>query len=403
MLHYIARLMASLDTDRLLEMLRDPNVESRDVAAATGVPREEAARAARLVMGLAKATAEDVLGLPAPLAVALARAAFAGSRVDLLAALAAHPGKDVAKEAKRGLHILKTRGVAVPEPPRPAPPPPAAAPEPPLPCYATVVDGQGERAVWIPRTVPGKGVEIAQAVLSDEQGLLELQLGVIGRKEWRKLLDGLLEKGRPMGLGELDRGRAVALVAAARALNDRSGQRVPEGADLWLGQLGPAEPVAEPPAPGPLPEAQEREALAASGALLFHPIFATWMADEAFLREVAAKLDEVTVSPLYVDERQRQEQLARTVADAVDRYLDDRRRAALVRRLEAVAGHLAGRGDADRASSAAAAARALAAGAPARTVPFARALVERAFPGVSAAPPPRDPPPPDAPLVVVPP
>lgn len=379
--------MASLDTDRLLEMLRDPNVESRDVAAAAGVVREDAARAARLVAGIAKAAPDDALTLPAPLAVAVARAALAAGRAELLTALATHPGKDAAKEAKRGLHLLKTRGVAVPEPPRPAPPPPAAAPEAPLPCYATTVDGQGERAVWIPRTVPGKGVEIAQAVVSDEKGLLELQLGVIGRKEWRKLLDGLLDKGSAMGIGELDRARAVGLVAAARALNERSGQRVPEHADVWLAQLGPGEAPQEPAAPAPLPEEKEREALAASAALHFHPLFGAWMAEEGFLREVAAKLDEVAVSPLYVDDRQRGEQLARTVADAVDRYFDEGRRAALARRLVAVSAHLAGRGDPDRAASAAAAARALAAGTPAGEIPFARALVYKAFPGVRAQPP----------------
>jgi hypothetical protein len=395
--------MAALDTDHLLEMLRDPNVESRDVAAAAGVAREDAARAARVVAAIAKATPEDALPLPAPLAIAIARAALAAGRADLLAALAAHPGKEASKEAKRGLHLLKSRGVAVPEPPRPAPPPASPTVEAPLPCYATVIDGQGERAVWMPRAVPGKGVEIAQAVISDTQGLLELQLGVIGRKEWRKLLEGLLDKGRAMGIAEIDPARALGLVAAARALNDRSGQHVPEQADLWLGQHGPAAPVEDPPAPGPLPEAQERDALAASGALHLHPLFATWMADEAFLREVAAKLDEVSVSPLYVDDLQRSEQLVRTVADAVERYLDDGRRAALVRRLNVLAGDLAARGDADRASSAAAAARALAAGAPARAVPFARVLVEKAFPGVSAAPPPpAEPPAPDSPLVVAP-
>src|SRR5689334_20403057 len=102
--------MPTLETDRLLEMLRDPNVESRDVAAAAGVPREDVARAARLVLGIAKAPAEDAVSLPGPLAVAAARAALAAGRADLLAALAAHPSKDAAKEAKRGLHLLKTRG-----------------------------------------------------------------------------------------------------------------------------------------------------------------------------------------------------------------------------------------------------------------------------------------------------
>lgn len=383
--------MAPFDTDQLLEMLRDPNVESRDVAATAGVAREDAARAARLVANIGKATAEDALTLPAPLAVAAARAALAAGRADLLAALAAHPGKEAAKEAKRGLHLLKTRGVTVPEPPRSPPPAAAAAAtEAPMPCYATAIDGQGERAVWIPRTIAGKGVEIAQAVLSDEQGFLELQLGVIGRKEWRKLLEGLLDKGTAMGIGELERPQAVALVAAARALNDRSGRRVPEGADLWLAQLGPAASAPEAAPPGPLPEPEEREALAASGALHEQPLFATWMADEPFLREVAAKLDEVAVSPLYVDDRQRAEQLVRTVADAVDRYFDEGRRAVLSRRLLAIAAHLSSRGDAPRAHAAAAAGRALAAGAPPRTVPFARILVEKAFPGVTA---PAEPPP----------
>ena len=324
--------------------------------------------------------------LPGALAVAVARAALGAGRADLLAALATHPGKEAAKEAKRGLHLLRSRGVAVPEVPRPPGPAAAPAPEAPLPAYATAIDGQGERAVWVARSVPGKGVEIAQAVLSDEQGVLELQVGVIGRKEWRGVVKGLLEKGVAMGVGEVDRAAAVSLVAAARALNERSGRRVPEGTDLWLAQLGPAAPPPEPAAPGPLPEAEEREALAESGALHELPLFSTWLADEAFLREVAGKLDEVAVSPLYVDERQRAEQLVRTVEDAVDRYLDEPRRAALTRRLLSISGHLAERGDERRARAAAAAARALASGAAPRSVPFARVLVEKTFPAVTAPP-----------------
>src|SRR6266511_582697 len=395
--------MTELHTDRVLEMLRDPNVESRDVAVAAGVSREEAARAARLVLDIAKSKPEEATTLPAPLALAAARAAFAAGRADLLAALAGHSAKDVAKEAKRGLHLMRSRGVAVPEPPRAAAPAHAVAPEAPLPAYATAIDGQGERAVWLPRVIPGKGVEIAQAVLSDVHGLLELQVGVIGRKEWRALVKGLVEKGAAMGVGEIDRARAASLVAAARAQNDRSGRRVPEGADLWLAQLGPVAPLAEPAAPPALQDEEGSEALAASGALHDLPLFATWLAEEPFLREVAAKLDEVTVSPLYVDELQRAEQLVRTVADAVERYFDETRRAALSRRLLAIAAHLTERGDAAHARAAAAAARGLAAGAPARTVPFARLLVEKAFPGV-AAPPDATPeaPSPGSPLVVAP-
>src|SRR5512146_2438674 len=194
--------MPTLDTDRLLAMLRDANVESRDVAAAAGVPREEAGRASRLLLGIAKAKPEEVATLPAPLAAALARAALAAGRADLLAALSVHSGKEVAKEAKRALHVLKSRGVAVPEPPRPAAPPPATAPEAPLPAYASAIDGHGERALWLPRALPGKGVEVAQAVISDERGLLELQLRTLGRKEWRMFAKDILVRGAAMGVGE---------------------------------------------------------------------------------------------------------------------------------------------------------------------------------------------------------
>jgi hypothetical protein len=395
--------MASLDTDRLLAMLRDPNVESREIAEAAGVPREEVGRASRLLLGIAKAKPEEAATLPGPLAAAIARAALAAGRGDVLAALAAHPGKDVAKEAKRGLHVLKARGVAVPEPPpRPAPAAPPPAPEPPLAAYASAVDGSGERAVWLPRNVPGKGIEIAQAVVSDTEGLLELQIGLVGRKEWRGLVKSLLAQGAAMGVGEIDPARARSIVAAARALNDRSGKPVPTAADPWLAQLGPAAPLPDP-AEGfpPLAPDEEREALAASGKLHDLPLVRGWLADEAYLRAVAGKLDEIMVSPLYLDERQRAEQAARTVAEAVDGYLDADRRRVLAARLFTVAAHLRERGEPAHADAAAAAARAIAGGAPASAIPFARLLVEKAFPAAPAAAPAPEAAP-ESPLVVAP-
>ncbi len=377
--------MTTADPDRLLAMLRDPNVETQEIAAVAGAPREEVARAARLLHGLARARPEEIATLPAPLAAAFVRVALAGARTDLLAALAAHPSKEIAKDSKRALHVLRTRGVAVPEPARPPPPAPAATAEPPLPAYATVVDGHGERAIWLPRNLPGKGIEIAQAVVSDERGLIELQVGLLGRKEWRAFVKGLLERGAAMGVGEIDRAEAHAVVAAARARNERSGQRVPDGADLWLQPLGPAAAPPEPTDRPALPEEEERAALAASGALHELPLLRGWLADEELLRRTAARLDEIAVSPLYLDDRQRADQQARTLADALETWLVPPRRALLAARLRAVADHLEGRGDGASARSAAAVARALAAGVPGREIPFARLLVEKAFPPGPAA------------------
>lgn len=395
--------MPNLDPDRLLALLRDPNVDSQEVAQTAGVPREEAARAARLLVGLAKARPDEIATLPAPLAAALARAALATGRVDVLAALAGHAGKEVSKEAKRGLHVLKSRGVAIPEPPRAAAVAPALAPESPFAAFASAIDGNGERAVWLPRAVPGRGVEVAQAIVSDERGLVELQIGVLGRKEWRAFTKQILGRGAGMDVGELDRGMAHAIVAAARARNETTGQRVPDGADLWLAQLGPAGPPPDAAARfAPLADDEERDAVAESAKLHDLPLLHGWLADEAYLRDIARKLDEAMVSPLYIDERQRADQLARIVADAVDDYLDAERRRVLAARLFAIAAHLEVRGDPAHARLAAASARALASGRPVREIPFARLLVEKAFPAKLLAGPPEAPPHDPGSLIVAP-
>jgi hypothetical protein len=374
--------MTHWDPDRILALLRDPNVDSEQVAAEAGVPRADAARAARLLVTLGKALPEEIAGLPAPLASALLRAATAACRGDVLAALASAPDRALAKDAKRGLHLLRSRGVAVPEPERVPAPGPAPAAEEAFPCFASSIDGRGERAVWVARNVPGRGIEVGQAVVSDVLGLLELQLGLLGRKEFRSFGRDIAARGRTMGVAEVEPGLARALVGAARRLNDASGRRVPEGADAWLARLGPADPLPDLLARfPPLPPDEEQRALSASGALHELPMLRGWIAEEDALREVAGKLDEIAASKLYADEAQRAEHAGRTVAEAVTAYLDDPRRQRLAARLLAVAAHLQALRDAPHADMAAAAARALRGGEPPERIPFARLLVEKAFPG----------------------
>lgn len=378
--------MSETDPDRLLALLRDPNVESAEIAAAADVPRPEAGRAARLVTTIARCPPEEVATLPPVLAAAVMRAACGAGRIDLLAGLAARPEKEVAKEAKRQLHLLKVRGVAVPELARPAaaPPPPAPA-EPPPPAYASTLDGLGERAVWLPRNVPGRGVEVAQAVVSDERGLLELQVGVLGRKEWRTFVKGLLERGASMGVAELPREQAHALIAAGRALNGGAGTKVPDGADQWLGQLGPA-PALPPPGVGlpALGEAEEAAALAGSTALFQLPLLKGWLGEEAYLREVARRLDAAGPAAGPDDEPQRAK-LAAVVEEAVDAYFTPARRERLAARLLDVADHLHRSGSTAESAAAAAVARALRAGLPAEGIPFAAQLIKKAFPLESRA------------------
>jgi hypothetical protein len=368
------------DPDKILALLRDPNVESQEIAQATGAPREEAGRAARIVAGISKAKPEEALSLPPPLALAVARAALQVKRADILVALAAHPARDVTKDAKRGLHLLKSRGVTVPEVPLPAPPASAPAVEPSFACFSSAIDGQGERAIWVTRPVVGRGVEIGQMVVSDTLGILEFEVGFLGRKEFRHFSRELLGRGSAMGVAEIDRERAKSLVAAARLLNDSSGQAVPKGADIWLSRLGPAKPLEDPAALfPPLPDEEERASVADSAQLHELPFLRDWLAEEDALRSLEQKLQEISVSELYISEEQRKEQHDRTIADAIEAYFDPARRRRTASRLLEVALSLSGSGDLTNARRAACVARAIGSGQPVAGIPFARLLVEKAF------------------------
>ena len=377
--------MANFDPDALLQMLRDPNRESQEIAAVAGASREDTARASLLVLGIAKAKGEDILRLPPPLALAVMRAAATARRADLLAVAAGHPNKDVGKEGKRALYLLRMRGVAVPELQRQAPPAPVAQVEQPLPCYASTLDGQGERAIWISRRVPGRGVEVGQAVISDRKGLLSVQIGLLGRKEYRMFGRDLLARGGAMGLAEIDPELCKGLLAAARKLNETAGTPLPDGADGWLARLGPAAP---PPDPAerfpPLADDDEQAAVEASGHLHELPLVRSWLAEEDALRALAHKLDEIGVSSLYVDERQRAQATLGALEDAVERHFDAARRAVWASRLFSLADHLDRAGAPAHAGQAAAAARALRASVPATHIPFARLLFEKAFPPAPA-------------------
>jgi hypothetical protein len=376
------------DPDRILALLRDPNVGSHEVAEQTGLPRAEAARAARLLVGLPKARPEEIATLPGPLSAALLRAAVAAGQIELLSGLASSTDRLVSKEAKRALHVLRTRGIAVPEPQRPAAPPPAPVVEETFACYASTVDGQGERAVWIARNVPGRGVEVGQAVVSDLLGVLELQVGLLGRKEYRTFGKEIAERGQVMGVAELDPAHARFLVAQARRKNDASGRPPPEGADAWLARIGPGSAPPDPEAAlPPLPDEEEGRALAASAGLHGLPMLRGWLADEGVLRSLAARLDALTAVAVP-DEQERARQAEQAMAETLEAWLDAPCRERLAARLFTVGVHMRCMGLEDRAAQAAAAARALRAGVPGRDVPFAREMVEKAFSNRGAPAPP---------------
>jgi alkylhydroperoxidase family enzyme len=138
-----------------------------------------------------------------------------------------------------------------------------------------------------------------------------------------------------------------------------------------------------------LADEEERAAVAASGSLHELPMLRGWLADEGVLRALAARLDAIAAGSPGEGEAARAAAQASAIAETVESWFDGARRSLLSSRLLAVAVHLASSGDEPRARQAAAVARALAAGTPARDVPFARQMVEKAFPSRGSATAPR--------------
>jgi hypothetical protein len=232
-------------------------------------------------------------------------------------------------------------------------------------------------------------VEVGQAVISDVHGLQELQLGTLGRKEYRAFGKDIAERGQAMGVGEVDPALARGLVAEARRRNDASGWRVPEGADAWLARIGPGTAPPDPAGTLPtLPDEDEKAALAASADLHALPMLRGWLADESHLRALAATLDRLQAArPPGADPAAHVGEMEAALASALESWLDAPCRQRLSSRLFSVALHFHGLGLADRAAQAASAARALVAGVPGADIPFARRMVEKAFPGGPASSP----------------
>src|SRR6266851_2376872 len=304
--------------------------------------REQAAQSAGLAAEGAAAEPEvagRISALPEPLALALVRAAGDAQRQEALVELAAAPQKALAKEAKRELQRLKQRGFQVQElrprgEPVLKPPPEVEAPA----CYASSIDAYGERAVWWSRATRG-GVEVVQAVVSDVKGILAIDALALSRRNFRDFTKRLPRQGGPVTSVEVTKDHARWLIAQAAEEGARNG-------------------FSPPPAYAD----------------------ALWILGEEALRSFALKVDEISVSRLFIDDAQRKAAFERAADDAAEAYFTPQRRARYARRLREMAHVLASEGRLDAARTALAVSRDLPGEQGPRNA-FARALFSRALEG----------------------
>jgi hypothetical protein len=307
--------------------------------------------------------------LPADLALAVLEAAVALRRPGPAEMLSASPDREVAKAARRALYRLRSAGVAMTERAAhpPEPPPPASAAES-LPGFASLPDGTGQRALLLARPVRG-GVEVVEALVSDELGLLSLSRAEMARGAWRKLTRRPeMERLVPLPFEE---GRTLLAEAVRSNLATRT--PFPPDSDVALRRLEIEAATEELPAL-PLPEDGDAALAVESAGLHREPELAAWLPPESELKRLALRVDEVRTSPLALSPEQQAEALRERVRGQAEEFFDPVRRRLYARRLWTLAPALERRGADHAARVTRATARRMFHGAPGLFPPFAEQL-----------------------------
>jgi hypothetical protein len=350
-----------MNVDELTEALRGGE------AAPEGVLGEDWDLARKLLDG----ELVDPGALPAELALAVLDAAVAMKRPGPAESLGTSPDRDVAKAARRALYRLRSAGVAVTERSRPAEPASPAEPESgteSLPGFASLPDGTGQRALLLARPVRG-GVEVVEALVSDELGLLSLSRAEMARGAWRKLARSPeMERLLPLSFED---GRA--LLAEAVRCNLATRTAFPPDSDVALRHLG-VEAATVELSPLPPPEDGDAALAVEGGALHREPELAAWFPPESELKRLALRVDEVRTSPLALRPEQQAEALRERVRSQAEEFFDPARRRLYGRRLWTIAPALERRGAEHAAQVARATARRMFHGAPGLFSPFAEQL-----------------------------
>ena len=280
------------------------------------------------------------------------------------------------KTLRRALFRLQQRGVPVPADEAQPVHVPVAGPD--LEGLVSAFDGNGDRLIWLARPRAGGGTLLLAAEVNEPDGLRDVRLAEVSRKELRALRERLQKQS---GLRLVAAPWAVldALIvegherAVAQGTSDRSRDYLRLRPELV--HAAPGSPVEPRSALAPPPSDDERPALVAgSGELVTLPELRTWWprpdAAAPFVEEIAALRD----SPIVLNRMQQDERLRAVLARAATALYPPQ---VVARRLEGTAYVLAETGRAAAARSALAAAAALRAGTGADDVPLLRALVHQ--------------------------
>lgn len=332
--------------------------------------------------------AADAVARAGDRALALVDTWIAGKNAAAVAAIAENDAvpSPVRKAARRGLNVLKSRGVAIPDRPRVVR---IAAPEAEkIEAWFWAPDPAGTAMITIVAQSAGGRCRRVDVLVNDRSGIAQVLNGEPSRGQLREAFENG-EKRMGYGPASVSLEWARAQIAEARARNAKTGTILPMGLDRFSDLVGKG---AEGSVPHPidaaeLPKVSEGDLTAASGTLHGEPEFRAWVPSGDAVQEMMLKLGEaIAALPGEADEKnpeQINEAITSQVAEATDRYFTPELREIVASRMKDCAISVLSRAGKERAAEVMAVADAIRnAGlvtSPPRDILFLRAMFSKAL------------------------
>jgi hypothetical protein len=159
--------------------------------------------------------------------------------------------------------------------------------------YMSVVDGSGSRVLWVARPVSGGGRLLFQAIVNDEQGLLDFSAMEVSLRSFRSYIAEVTGQGQEFPVCEVPPAYAASLMDEAYRQTQADKGNVPQEYPVYQRQIaelaGEERPQLDLPRAEPAGEISPEE----MKALLDLPEFAGWHIGE---EEVSPIVEEVKSS-----------------------------------------------------------------------------------------------------------
>ncbi len=299
--------------------------------------RESEVLAAReLVRHIGEHQAPIASRLPELMVQAVVEAAIQIEHAPFLKALAEQGIKTAANAAKRGLSILRSRGIEVeihsPKANLPLPFPTTAE----IPCFITTSDSDGEHALWMARELPYGGLQATVVLFSDITGILHVESDEMGRKSFRELIRRLMQEAslHDVLLRRISISRAKSYLSAARLLSSHGLSLDIEAQILSL--LGDYSQEMTPLKHMPVKhqESISRQLVNKSDLLHLENEIKPWIPDNRELvQSLRSHLEQISHSSLLVNETQRREYALNFLQQQAQAFFDREARQRYARRL----------------------------------------------------------------------